>query len=153
MCNSAQLACRVGNTLIAHMETVPTCQSANRAHGDRAVLLRQVPGCAALLPMSRSFVWLRSLFVSSQERMRGCCCNECLDAPRLLRPTKTAGSYGRVSAYFDKEQLDKLRVVCHCLLSLIQPTVGCIKNRNWPCCSGDARPILPNSGYGAFSYC
>lgn len=48
--------------------------------------------------------------------MRGCCCEECIQAPRLLRPAKTAGSYGRVSAYFDKDQLDKLREVsrgCH----------------------------------------
>lgn len=24
----------------------------------------------------------------------GCCCSECLEAPRLLRPAKTAGQYG-----------------------------------------------------------
>lgn len=43
--------------------------------------------------------------------MRGCCCEECIKAPRLLRPAKTVGSYGRVSEYFDEQQLAKLREV------------------------------------------
>lgn len=43
--------------------------------------------------------------------MRGCCCEECIDAPRLVRPLKMAGGYGRVSEYFTKEQLDKLHEV------------------------------------------
>jgi hypothetical protein len=47
----------------------------------------------------------------SQERMRGCCCKACISAPRLLRPAMTDGSYGRVTEYFDAEQLAKLREV------------------------------------------
>jgi hypothetical protein len=47
----------------------------------------------------------------SQERMQGCCCEACISAPRLLRPAKIDGGYGRVSQYFDAEQLDKLREV------------------------------------------
>ena len=47
----------------------------------------------------------------SQERMRGCCCEACISAPRLLRPAMTDGSYGRVTEYFDAEQLARLREV------------------------------------------
>ena len=43
--------------------------------------------------------------------MRGCCCEACISAPRLLRPAMTDGSYGRVTEYFDAEQLARLREV------------------------------------------
>ena len=43
--------------------------------------------------------------------MRGCCCEACIEAPRLLRPAKTVGSYGRAAEYFDAQQLAKLREV------------------------------------------
>lgn len=31
-------------------------------------------------------------------RLNGCCCEACMDAPRLLRPAKTAGVSGRMMA-------------------------------------------------------
>ena len=34
-------------------------------------------------------------------RFRGCCCEACQDAPRLLRPAKTAGQYGNWAEYID----------------------------------------------------
>lgn len=35
---------------------------------------------------------------------RGCCCEACQDAPRLLRPAKTAGLYGNWAHYADGEE-------------------------------------------------
>lgn len=32
-------------------------------------------------------------------KMAGCCCEVCMDAPRLLRPAKTAGQYGNWTQY------------------------------------------------------
>lgn len=38
-----------------------------------------------------------------QTKFKGCCCEACQDAPRLLRPAKTAGQYGNWSAYVEGE--------------------------------------------------
>ena len=36
-----------------------------------------------------------------QATFKGCCCEACIDAPRLLRPAKPAGLYGNWSDYSD----------------------------------------------------
>ncbi|MEW5300927.1 MAG: hypothetical protein WDW36_003818 [Sanguina aurantia] len=47
------------------------------------------------------------LFISCtacQTRLRGCCCEACLSAPRLLRPQKTEGYYSAWESYAEGEE-------------------------------------------------
>lgn len=38
-----------------------------------------------------------------QTKFKGCCCEACQEAPRLLRPAKTRGLYGNWSEYAEGE--------------------------------------------------
>ena len=40
-----------------------------------------------------------------QTKYKGCCCPDCVDAPRLLRPPKVAGQYGNFSQYAEEGSL------------------------------------------------
>ena len=49
-------------------------------------------------------------FPAVQAKLSGCCCEACMQAPRLLRPHKPQGYYGTYDQYlgFDSSQVIKL---------------------------------------------
>ncbi|KAI3436466.1 hypothetical protein D9Q98_005883 [Chlorella vulgaris] len=67
----------------------------------------QVCGATAVLPhMNCANIDCNKLFIACEAckgNYRGCCCEACTDAPRLLRPAKTAGQYGNWSQYTAEE--------------------------------------------------
>ena len=77
---------------------------------------KSLPSSASAAPTHPP--WLPSSFPSplsspsGQTQYRGCCCPECLDAPRLLRPVKTRGTYGNFSAYVPEGEGNIVRGGC-----------------------------------------
>lgn len=111
------LSCRPpGRQSVVHPELsagrVACCQSDTDS---RTLALHHLPQIGLILRNRLSQVsaglTAPNMFCRPQDKMRGCCCEECINAPRLVRPLKTGGGYGRVSEYFTKEQLDKLHEV------------------------------------------
>jgi predicted sulfurtransferase len=70
----------------------------------------QVCGGDAVLPHANcANIDCNKLFIACdacKTKLRGCCCEDCVDAPRLLRPTKTAGLYGNWTQYIDADDPD-----------------------------------------------
>ncbi|GAB4820885.1 hypothetical protein N2152v2_007931 [Parachlorella kessleri] len=69
----------------------------------------QMCGEAAVLPhMNCANVDCNKLFLACnacKTQYNGCCCPDCVDAPRLLRPPKVAGQYGNFSQYAEDGSL------------------------------------------------
>lgn len=61
------------------------CSPSSHPHATLRIAVNESPCCTLVL----------------QTKYRGCCCSECTDAPRMLRPAKTAGQYGNFSQYLD----------------------------------------------------
>ena len=70
----------------------------------------QVCGAKAALPhINCANIDCNKLFIACDKckvDWRGCCCETCMDAPRLLRPLKTKGQYGNWTHYVDSEDED-----------------------------------------------
>eukprot|EP00887_Chlorella_sp_A99_P002807 scaffold6.g2807.t1 len=68
----------------------------------------QVCGGTAVLPhMNCANIDCNKLFIACEAcrtKHNGCCCSECQEAPRLLRPAKVAGLYGTWREYADGEE-------------------------------------------------
>lgn len=68
----------------------------------------QVCGGTAILPhINCANIDCNKLFIACEEcrsTYKGCCCSECTDAPRLLRPIKIAGQYGNIMKYVDDNE-------------------------------------------------
>ncbi|KAL4457423.1 hypothetical protein ABPG75_012288 [Micractinium tetrahymenae] len=68
----------------------------------------QVCGAEAVLPhMNCANIDCNKLFIACdgcKGKFRGCCCESCMDAPRLLRPAKTKGTYGNWSDYVSQSE-------------------------------------------------
>lgn len=67
-----------------------------------------VCGAEAVLPhMNCANIDCNKLFIACdacKTKFKGCCCEACQEAPRLLRPAKTRGLYGNWSEYAEEEQ-------------------------------------------------
>lgn len=70
----------------------------------------QICGGTAVLPHANcANIDCNALFISCdacKQDLKGCCCNECMKAPRLLRPMKTVGLYGNWTQYIDSDAED-----------------------------------------------
>lgn len=44
------------------------------------------------------------VFLILQTELKGCCCQQCMDAPRLLRPIKSKGQYGNWTEYVSSDE-------------------------------------------------
>ena len=70
----------------------------------------QICGGKASLPhINCANIDCNKLFIACDDcktLRHGCCCEECMDAPRLLRPMKTKGQYGNWTQYTDPNDLE-----------------------------------------------
>ncbi|MEW5313610.1 MAG: hypothetical protein WDW38_005164 [Sanguina aurantia] len=88
----------------------PACLSsaAEACNLPAAIPCQVCNGATAQLPhINCANIDCNELFISCtacQTRLRGCCCEACLSAPRLLRPQKTEGYYSAWESYAEGEE-------------------------------------------------
>jgi rhodanese-related sulfurtransferase len=94
----ARMAIRPDMGVAAEAEALPAAAPCRVCGGEAAL----PHGNCANIDCNRLFLACEAC----KSALRGCCCEACVDAPRLLRPVKSAGLYGHWTQYVAGEEVD-----------------------------------------------